>query len=349
MPGYVYPTAIELNQIAQDLLPVLTLNDPLFDFFEIETKDTAVIAWEQRDNYAGLQQVRGLGGQAQRVARIGAKRYMYEPGYYGEYIPVNEQELMQRRPYGVLESATIDITDLVLEAQQQLLTRRLNRIRAIAWTLITQGTFSITGPLGGVLHTDTYPIQTYAGSAWGTPSTGTPLQDFRGCQLLSRGHSVNFGPGAIALMNRKTANKMFANTNQADLGGKRLDGLAAPIGLEDTNKVYMKEGLPTVQIFDDCFIADGPITYCGTAYVAGNVIPYIPDNKTVIIGQRVANSPVAAYYMVRHISNPNMEAGPFMKVVDNNERPPRSFEVHDGHNGGPVIFFPSAVIIMTTT
>lgn len=336
-PVYVFPTSIELTRIAQDLLPVLTMNDPLFDFFPMNTKDAAVVAWEQKDNYKGLQQLRGLGGVDQRVNRVGAKRFIYEPGFYGEYVELGEQELMNRRPYGQLDG-TIDLTDLVLEAQEQLLQRRINRIRQIAWTLVTTGTFSISNAVGSVMHTDTYPVQTSSGSAWGTPATGTPLQDFRAVQLLSRGHSVNFGSKAKAFMNRTTFNKLTANTNAADLGGKRTSGLASVIGLHETNQVLLQEDLPQIQIYDDGYFDD-----------SGTFQLFIPNNKTVIIGERPAGSPVAEYLYVRNINNPAFEAGPYMKVVDNDTRPPRTFEVHDGHNGGPAIYYPSAVVILTTT
>jgi hypothetical protein len=34
-------------------------------------------------------------------------------------------------------------------------------------------------------------------------------------------------------------------------------------------------------------------------------------------------------------------------LVAESETPPKQVEVHDGHNGGPVIYYPSAVLVMT--
>jgi hypothetical protein len=52
--------------------------------------------------------------------------------------------------------------------------------------------------------------------------------------------------------------------------------------------------------------------------------------------------------MTRNANNPDLAPGPYMRVIDTGEIViPRSIEVHDGHNGGPVIYFPSAVVVMS--
>jgi hypothetical protein len=49
--------------------------------------------------------------------------------------------------------------------------------------------------------------------------------------------------------------------------------------------------------------------------------------------------------MTRNVNNANSAPGPYTKVIDRGElQVPRTIEVHDGHNGGPAIFYPSAVI-----
>ncbi len=338
MATFTYPTSVELSQIEQVKVPVLTQDDPIFRIMPVTTKDAAVVSWEQQDNFTGLQAVRGLGGKPSRVNRVGAKRYVMEPGFYGEFQEIDEQELMHRRRYGSFDQP-IDISDLVMEAQDQLLGRRIDRIRQIGWTLITTGTFSVSHPLGGVMHTDTYSLQTASFSNWSSASAGTPLIDFRTAKLLSRGKSVNFGRNATAYLNQITFNKLAKNTNTADLGGKKTTNISNISSLKDINSWLLDEDLPQIEIYDEGYQNDSDV-----------FVPFIGDNVTVIVGHRTTGASVAEYRMVRNVNNPGMEPGAYQKVIDHGEDDvPRVIEVHDGHNGGPAIFFPSAVIVCTNT
>jgi hypothetical protein len=337
MATYAYPTNAELNKVAQSLLPVKTLDDPIFGILPIERKDYPVVMWEQMDDYIGLQQLRGLGGQPNRVAVTGGKRYTMDPGVYGEFISLGETELTMRRPYGEF-NGSMDVTELVLEKQDQLMTRRINRIKYIGWTLISAGTFSVSLPTGGVAHTDTYTTQTYSGSAWGTAGSGTPLADFRAVQLKQRGYSLDFGAGAVAYMNRVTANKLLANTNAADLGGKKVAfGASATSSINDFNTILEGEGLPKIVVYDGGYKND-----------SGTFVPFIADNKTVVIGRRLDGLPIGHYQMTRNASAPGMQPGEYSFAYTTPE-PPVTVNVHDGHNGGPTLEFPSAIVILTTT
>src|SRR5581483_8660457 len=153
MSTMVYPTNAELQQAAQDKLPNLMANRPIFDILPIVEKDDDLLIWEQKDNYTGLQQVRGINGDAARVKRTGGKRFIMEPGYYGEFELIDEKELTRRRAFGQF-GGSVDIEDLVMESQDKLLGRRLDRIEYIGWQLVQNGTFSVSGPNGTVLHTD---------------------------------------------------------------------------------------------------------------------------------------------------------------------------------------------------
>jgi hypothetical protein len=311
-------------------------NRPIFNIFPIRSVETHNLEWEQKDNYVGLQQVRGLNGQPGRVKMIGGKRFIMSPGVYGEYIPIDEKVLTERRQWGN-PLAPIDIIDLVREAQDQLLGRRLDRIEQIGWTLLSTGTFSVAQN-NVVMHTDAYTPQTYgAGVVWATIATSTPLADFRAVQLKGRGISVNFGAQATAYMNRTTLNQMLSNTNAVDLAGRRVAGLASVEGLDDLNKLMAKDDLPNIQIYDEGYLND-----------AGTFQLFVPNNKVIVVGQRRDGDPLGEYRMTRNANNPQMESGPYMLVVDNQGREvPRQIQVHDGHNGGPVMFHPGAVVIMT--
>lgn len=336
MADLIYPTNMELQRIAQIKVPRLTQDREGFRIFPITTVDAPILAWEQEDNFTGLQQVRGLNGDPPRVQHKGAKRFVAQPGIYGEHEVVDEQEITMRRGYGTWTGA-VSIEDLIMRLQDKLLGRRLDRIEYIIWTLIGSGTFAVAGPSGAILHTDQITLQTFnAGVAWGTSATATPLANFRSVQLLSRGKSVDFGTTARAYMNRVTLNQMLANTNQNDIAGRRTSGLNVVLNLTELNAINAGEGLPTLVPYDEGYLND-----------AGTFVPYIPDAKVIVVGRRTDGQPIGEYRMTRNATNPGAAPGAYQKVIDHGEtRVPRLIEVHDGHNGGPVLFFPSAIVVM---
>jgi hypothetical protein len=336
MPNFIYPTADELQQIEQTKLPVLTQADPIFDHFPITTTDSHVLSWEQMDNYKGLQQIRGLNGQPKRVNAVGGNRYTMEPGIYGEYATIDEIELTTRRRWGTFNQP-VNIDDLVMQRQDLLLNRRIDLIKSICWNLVTTGTFTVANELTQTMYAGSFTLQSFsAGTSWGTSTTATPLANFRAVQLLSRGYSVDFGSGARAYMNRVTFNKMISNTNTNDIAGRRTSGLTTVLNLDEVNRVLAGEGLPTIIIYDNGYLNS-----------SGTFVPFIADDKVVVIGQRPGNQPLGDYAMTRNANNPNLEPGPYTKVVDDPDDVPRNLEVHDGHNGGPRLFFPSAIVKMS--
>lgn len=336
MADFVYPSDVQLTQIAQTLLPRLQENRAGFNIFPMVDVDAHLLEWEQMDNYIGLQQIRGLNGDPIRVKPVGLKRFLMEPGTYGEYGLIDERELTTRRPMGQF-SGRINITDLVLMRQNQLLLRRLDRIEHIIWTLLITGTFAVAD--GAItMHTDSYTFQTFTASvAWGTPATSTPLADLRTTQLKSRGYSVDFGGRSTLYMNRTTFNQLLSNTNAADLGGRKAafgESINGPAGV---NRVLGQDDLPNIQIYDQGYLDSSGVFQL-----------FIPNNKALLVGARIGDQRVGEYRMTRNASNDNMAPGAYMRTIDRGqERIPRSIEVHDGHNGGPVIYFPSAIVVMT--
>jgi hypothetical protein len=331
----VYPSVVELQTIAQEYLPRLMEARPVFDIFPTRDVDSHLLEWEQRDNYLGLQQVRGLNGEPNRVKPIGGKAYQMKPGVYGEYALIDEDQLTQRRQWGSFGSP-INIEDLVMEKQNQLLVRRLDRIEKMLWDLLVTGTFSVAdGAM--TLHTDTYTEQTYsAGVAWGTAATSTPLADLRAVQLKARGLSVNFGVNARLYMNRVTLNQVLNNTNAADLGGRRVAGFQTINGPQALTQILAAEDLPSFVVYDEGYYDD-----------AGVFQLFIPNNKAVLVGSRRDGDPVGEYRYTRNANNMDLAPGPYMRVIDDPDQIPRSIQVHDGHNGGPVMFHPAAIVVMT--
>lgn len=333
--NYVYPTNSELQVVAAEKAPVLTMADPIFDIVPIVEVDSHLLEWDQLDNYVGLQQVRGLNGQPGNVTAVGGTRFRMTPGVYGEFMTIDELELTTRRQFGTFNQP-INITDLVMQRQDQLLNRRIDRIRQIVWTLFTTGTFSVSNN-NGVVHTDTYDLQDYNATTWSTVSTATPLADLRAVQLLSRGKGVSFGAGAKAFMNRVTFNRLISNTNAADLAGRRTSGLSLStvLSLSDTNSLLAGEDLPQIVIYDDGYLSD-----------AGSFVPFIADNIVVVFGQRQGGQTIADYAFTRNANNDDLSPGAYMKVVDHTDTVPRMVEIHDGHNGGPRIYYPGSVVVV---
>lgn len=336
MPDFIYPTSAELSTIEMDLLPRLEADRPVFGILPIVQKENYLVMWEQEDSYRGLQQVRGLNGQPPNVARLGVSRFQLQPGIYGEHTDIDEIELTVRRQMGMF-TGPINIDDLVMKAQTQLLVRRLDRIESIVWTLLTTGTFAIPGATGAILHTDAYTLQTFSALVpWGTSATATPLADLRAVQLLARGHSVRFDQAATAYMNRVTVNKLLSNLNAADLYGRRTPGLGTFNSLAQVNELITMDGLPNIAVYDAGYLND-----------SGTFVPHIPNDVAIVVGKRTDGGSIGEYQMVRNVNNPGLAPGAYTRVIDKGEvQIPRTIEVHDGHNGGPAIMFPSAVVRM---
>jgi hypothetical protein len=336
---YDFPTNQELMEIDKDYLDDLQETDPLFPIVE---KDTDLLMWEQRDNTTGLMQARGINGDPPSIKRLGGKRFMMEPGVYGEFAPVDEMELTRRRPYGTF-SGRININDLVTEIQIQLRTRQMQRARWIMWQLLVNGAFNVTSATGSLIHRDTFKQTMYASQvAWSTYATATPMMDFRAVKLLHRGHSVSFGKGAMAFANQQTWNYVFQNTNPADLYGRRTTGLGTYNSPEQIDALFQGDGLPSLVEYDAGYLSDGT-----DGNPVGSYQLYIPDNYVVLIGKRDNGAAIGEFRMTRNPNNLTAGVGVYDRVIDHGPMLiPRKIEVHRGFNGGPIIWFPSSVVVM---
>lgn len=341
MATYLYPEARELRAIGPALAFDMTRDDVLFSILPMTTSNATMLQWSVDADDYGLQQLRGLDGAPVHVTPIGKTDYVAEPGYFGEYMTITERELTLRGGSVVGES-TVDISDLVAQKNRQLMGRQINRIRQIGWTLLTTGTFSITGKGSTLTYTDTFSIQTDSGSDWSTASSATPLSDMRDVQALGSEVGVDFGAAAVAIMNRVTANRMFSNTNAADLGGRRTTGGGTVTSLGETNRINMAEDLPTVVIYDKGYKND-----------SGTFTKFVPDDKVVYVGRRFDGDRIGEFRMTRNMVNPNGAPGAYEFIKDYaqginapKEVPPR-IDIHSGFNGGYVLTRPSAIVVQS--
>lgn len=333
---FTFPTSTELREIEAVKLPRLVANSPIFRLFPFEGKRTHLLEWEQSDMYGGMQQIRGLNGLPPRVATVGKKSYIMRPGIYGERMDVDEQEMTMRAAM-VNRGVPINIDDLVMARQEQLLTRRLNRIEWLGWELALKGHFAVMDNAGVIDHLAAYHTQEYqAPVPWSSRDTAKPLEDLGNIAMLARGQDTAFDGGATAYMNRVTAGHMLGNRNEDDLGGRRI-GIGQTISnLNSLNTVLAPDGLPKIEVYDEGWFTE-----------AGVFTLFIPDGVVLVVGRRLNGAAIGAYRYTLNINNDGSEPAPYTVVLDNKgQGVPRKIEVHDGHNGGPVIFFPGSLVRM---
>ena len=321
-------------------MPRLREGRLLLDLFPEETVDAARVIWEQRDNIYGLMQARGYNGEPQSVNPLGWKNWDMEPSVFGEFVPLNEKILTERRAVGS-PNDPVPVYDLVGEATTQLIVRQYDLCEAIIAALLCTSSYSVVGPTGAVLNAQSFPIPTFAAPyAWSNYSQATPLADVKNAVLYYRGHSLDFGAGkGLVLMNRQQLNYMTLNTNPADLYGRRVTGLATANNLGAINELLLQDDMPNVAVYDKFYLdANGAVKL------------FIPTGTAVIVGKRTTGEPIGKWCYTRNMSTePPGRPGVYAFVSDVQEkrgRPPRTLEVHRGFNGGPKLAFPSAIIQM---
>lgn len=342
--AYLYPTNRELSEILPVKIARSSESRLGFQIMPIREVRAAIVQWTQKDNYFGLQQLRGLDGAPVHVNPVGLNEYSYTPGVYGEFMTVTETELTIRAGSTTLD-VPIPVDDLVMDRQDQLTGRELDRIEYMIWTLLTTGTFSVPLPGGGIGFTATFTIQTQSALvAWATVATATPLKDFRATKLLGRGKGVTFGTGAKAYMNSTTANLLLSNTNASDLGGKRILGGNTVDSINGMNTILTAQGAPTIVEYDEGY------------YDSTNTFQlFIPDSKVVIVGQRPAGQRIGEYVKTLNANNPGRAPGSYSYVIDRanaingEKRTPPNMEVHQGHNGGPTLQYPGSIVVLTVS
>jgi hypothetical protein len=218
----------------------------------------------------------------------------------------------------------------------------VTRIKQICWTLAVSGIFSIPLPEGGIGHTESYTQQTVLVSPlWTVPATATPIANFRSLQpTFGFGTSNMFNGLSVAFMNTLTKNYLLANTNAADVGGKRVINGATVNDLPTFNRILMDNDVPTIQVWDDGYLDD-----------SGTFQLYIPTGKVLVVGHRPAGDTPGEFQWTRNLNNPNGAPGPYSFVDDRTQGPtkavPPRIDVHHGFNGGPVVERGSQLVVMT--
>ena len=333
---YVYPGAKQLREIELLKTPRMVLNTPLLRYFPFEGVRAWWLQWKQRDMYGGMTQIRSLNGRPPRVHPVGERDFLMRPGVYGEHMLIDEME-MTLRTAQARPDQPVDVNNLVTQRQDQLLVRRFNRIEWLLWQLVVYGHFIVLDARGVIAHRDAYSIQTFTSSVpYSTHGTSTPMADFQNVALYGRGTGTDFGRRATAFCNRVTGYHINGNTNPADLGGRKINGGNNITTINDVNGIFLGNDLPQIEIYDETYLDE-----------LGNQVPYIPDGKIVVMGALLNGETHGNFRFVINQNNPGGEPAPYMKVIDRTAtQVPPEIEVHDGWNGGPVIYYPGSIVTM---
>lgn len=339
---YTYPISRELMEIAPAKIARLSENRLGLKIMPVRGVEAAMIEWTQRDNYYGLQKIRGYGGSPTRVSPIGSRRYRYEPAVYGEFVEHDEQELATRAGSAVGD-VVIDITGMITEDQDQLLGRELDRIEQIIWALLGTGTFAIAQARGDgtttVVFTDTFEIQTITATVpFSDYDNSFPLRTMRQMATLGRGKGLIFGRKAMCYVNQTELTNILNNSNPKDLGGKLL-AVGEIRSLDDINKVLLAQDLPMLEAYDEGYDDDD------NAFQL-----FIPDGKMIVIGAHNSGGKIGEYIKTRNpYAGNTAKSYSLTKNYMTGENAPveigKGLEVHQGHNGGPCLYYPGAVVV----
>lgn len=330
---YAFPTSATLKVIAQVKIAVLTMADPIFKYFPIRTEDSDTVMWEQKDDYRGIQHVRGIGGQFGLVKNVGLNRFAITPGYYGDFKVADEQKLTRLRRPGTFGTA-INARQIVLEDQELLLNREIDMLRLMAWS-IAQGRFTrVDAATGAVMHTDVFPLQTYQGTNWFDPLNGTPLADIRAMKPLQRAKGVRFDKTATLFLNTITTNALMNNKNPNDLFGMRSrGGDTANLSLGRLNEIQVENDLPIIAEYDDGYVDES----------TGLYIPFVADGRGSLFGQRLDGAPLGGLVETINASNPGQAPGPYDDAIES-LTPPKTITTYRGVNVAPTVEFPGSIV-----
>lgn len=332
---FSYPQSTELRRLAALIVPRLTLNSPIFKYFPFVNSPSHLLQWSQRDTYTGMMDARALNGQPARVAMIGEREFIFKPGVYSNFMEVDEATLTVRSAEGN-SGALVVIDDLVQERLNILLARRMARVEWLAWQVAVNGMFVAHDIRGAITHRASFAIQRYTSpyGPWSNRATARPMEDLSNIRLMGRGMGTNFGAGAVAFVNAVTEANISGNTNDADIGGKRVGFGNTVATLDEVNNLLRSKGAPSIVVYDEGYEDEN-----------GDWVPYIPDGHATIIGKLNNGETLGEFRFTRNMNTtPPGQPAAYTKVVEKGDEVPYGIEVHDGFNGGPVIFYPGSIV-----
>ena len=350
--SFLYASSRELSEILPIKYDVLTLDDPAFEMFPIDSVNADKVEWDQLDSTRGLLNAATAGGPYGVVPRKGITRFEARTGYYRSKLLMDEEMLTKAAEIATWGDA-IDITKLQAQDQDQLLTIACQRIKTVIWSIMTTGAYSCLDANGLLAISDTAALTPFTTAvAWSSLTTATPLFDLRQLKLRHLGQSATFGRGAKLYLNSVDVNSLLSNANLNDLGAKLrlwLGGASPgsqPFTLADVNSYLMASDLIEIVEWDDNYLdANGVATR------------YIATGFGVAVGKRLRGEPVGKFLMTRNpelmmaggangTPNGRSMGGALSNLYYDFEfmHKPLLGESAMSFNGGPAIYFPGAVV-----
>jgi len=347
---FLYASSRELSEILPVKYDVLTLDDPAFEMFPIDSVNADKVEWDQRDPTLGLLNAGTAGGPYGIVPRKGVTRFEAKPGYYRSKL-IMDEEMMTKAAEIATWGTALDIQKQQAEDQDQLLTLAIQRIKQVTWSFLTTGAYSCLDSNGLLAVSDTAALTPFTTAvAWSSLTTATPLYDLRQLKLRHLGQSVTFGRGAKLYLNSVDVNSLLSNANPTDLGAKLrlwLGGASPgsqPFTLADVNTYLIASDLIEIVEWDDNYLAAN-----------GTATRYIATGFGVAVGKRLRGEPIGKFLMTR---NPELMmassaggrgqamGGPLSNLYYDFEffHKPLVGESAMSFNGAPAIYYPGAVV-----
>jgi hypothetical protein len=351
----------ELTYIAQQLMPERTTDDVVFnDVLRVRSIAETIILFEQRDSFSGYTPGRRSGSGFPSLAREAKNRITVTPYDYGEEKFMDEDFLRMSRQMGEFGMPQRNAEEQVSDSIH-LIDRFIKRYKYNVWTLLTTGTYSVLGPKGELIGSDSYTFQNFTvATAWSNFSASTPIEDLRNLRLLHRGTSSSFGrKGKIYLQSQDVIN-LLSNTNPNDLGAKRVitqNAGAQPFQLGDVNRFLLDSDLPEIVEYDE-FLPTGPSNF-GTGPAPYTM--FIPYQTGVAIGARDYGEPIGDYTMIpqfpdlvgsglNSVRQASMKADNAFANIYMDFRVDLEFNwnarTRMAFGGAPRILYPSSIVIM---
>lgn len=322
---YLVPSSAEVRRTERERALVMQGGYRIFDVLPVEDVFATEVAWDIEDNVTGLIPTRGPGDKFPEAPRVGMQRFKAMPTMFAQKITIPEEKLMTLAGIGRL-GGPVDAGPELDRQFEAVQARLWATVAFVATRTLVDGVAFALDKSGASVRVGTYagldPVTPAV--PWSTLATATPLSDLRGLQEAAIGTGFAFDNRAIALANTRTINRLLDNRNQADLAGKRLSGLAAPLSLADVNTVFSGQGLPQFEVCDDNYIDE-----------SGNVVMFIPDGKVLLVGYHQAFG-IRAGNVQNTIYGPTGEPGIYTNIGVTQEDPKLPFGAL-AWNGGPAV------------
>ena len=331
--------AVAVREVNQLKVPLLLDKRRGLNLVPTVLSDETTLTYERRRVFAGILAPRGEGGPAGRHQLPAIDSYTCNPGYYAGTTVLKEKDLVGRRAVGSWTEFDENgaLTD---RASEMLLQFEYDRMEKNIWDTLTLGAYEVVGDDGRTYYRDAYNITTAtygANGAWSyaNAATATPLLDLRNIIAgLELGVSVDFTNGKM-YMSRITFNNIIANSNSADLGKTRMQYGQTLNSVSSLNDILLENGLPAIELYDESWYPAGSIQQ-------SQATRFITPGKIVVVGKRMDGETIGEYRLTRSANNAG-KPGQFTLVKDRRDEVPAEIEITQGHNGGPVIFYPEAV------